>query len=58
MKEDFSELVEYLDQRFGGLEAEIKEIKSTLNTLLGSIDKLVGFIVRPIIRNKLRLDQK
>ncbi|MBU1102458.1 hypothetical protein KJ853_02265 [Patescibacteria group bacterium] len=38
MKEDFSELIEYLDGKFNGVEGELKELKENFNLLQISVD--------------------
>lgn len=38
MKEDFSELVEYLDEKFGKVEKDFKELKDNFNLLQTSVD--------------------
>ena len=38
MKEDFVELVEYLDQKFGGIAGEIKGLKEDFDLLQKSVD--------------------
>lgn len=38
MKEDFSELVEYLDEKFGKVEEDFKELKDNFNLLQTSVD--------------------
>ena len=38
MKEDFSELIEYLDGKFKKVENDFSELKSNFNTLQTSVD--------------------
>ena len=34
MNEDFSELIEYLDKKFGKVDSDFKELKENFNLLL------------------------
>ena len=38
MKEDFSELIEYLDEKFGKVDSDFKELKENFNLLQKSVD--------------------
>lgn len=38
MKEDFTELVEYLDEKFGKVAEDFKELKDNFNLLQNSVD--------------------
>lgn len=38
MKEDFSELIEYLDEKFGKVDSDFKELKENFNLLQTSVD--------------------
>lgn len=38
MKEDFSELIEYLDGKFQKVETDFKELKDNFNVLQTSVD--------------------
>ena len=38
MKEDFSELVEYLDEKFGKVDSDFKELKENFDLLQKSVD--------------------
>ncbi len=38
MKEDLSELVEYLDEKFGKIASDFKELKDNFNLLQNSVD--------------------
>jgi len=38
MKEDLSELVEYLDEKFGKIASDFKELKENFNLLQNSVD--------------------
>jgi len=38
MKEDFSEIIEYLDERFNRVEGDLKDLKDNFNTLQSSVD--------------------
>ena len=38
MNEDYKELVEYLDEKFGGIQGEMKELKENFNLLQNSVD--------------------
>ena len=38
MKEDFAELVEYLDEKFGKVAEDFKELKDNFNLLQNSVD--------------------
>ena len=39
MKEDFSELVQYLDERFNRVERDLRELREGFVTLQTSVDK-------------------
>ena len=38
MKEDFSELIEYLDEKFGKVDNDFKELKGNFGLLQKSVD--------------------
>jgi len=38
MKEDFSELIEYLDKKFGKVDSDFKELKENFDLLQKSVD--------------------
>jgi len=38
MKENFGELIEYLDEKFGKVDSEFKELKENFNLLQKSVD--------------------
>jgi len=38
MKEDFSELIEYLDEKFGKIDGDFKELKGNFDLLQKSVD--------------------
>jgi len=38
MNQDFSELIEYLDDKFGKVEGDIKELRDNFNLLQKSVD--------------------
>jgi hypothetical protein len=38
MNEDYKELIKYLDQKFGKVETEFKELKDNFNLLQTSVD--------------------
>lgn len=41
MKEDFGELIEYLDEKFGKVDSDFKELKENFNLLQKSVDAKV-----------------
>ena len=38
MKDDFSELIQYLDDRFGKVDSDLKDLKEGFNNLSTSVD--------------------